>query len=224
LTQRLLLADDHPIFRAGIRRTLETEPDLEILAEVGDGASCVAQAAVLRPDVIIADVSMPNMTGFDIADWARENLPECRTIIVSMHSASAFVEKAIDSGAFGFVAKEDAVEEILAAIRFDGEGFYRSLSAGGRNVRDDMETVALPQTAEQETTALLKSLTRSELKVLTLLCNSLTSREIADALGLSPRTVQTHRNNIAIKLDIRGPHRLLEFAIRNANLIAQMSS
>lgn len=216
---RILLADDHPIFRAGVRRVVEQAPGLEVLAEVGDGASCVAQAAILKPDLIIADVSMPHMSGFDVGEWLRGNLPGCRLIMISMHSASGFVEKAKQVGASGFVAKEDAADELLAAIKAEHGSFYTSASIGGNNSLNQSFMAFEASQEDLEFSELINGLTRSELRVLQMLSQSLTSRDIAAKLGISPRTVQAHRLNISKKFDLRGPNKLLELAIRHRDRI-----
>jgi DNA-binding NarL/FixJ family response regulator len=192
---RILLADDHPIFRAGVRRVLEQEPDLQVLAEVGDGASCVAQAAILSPDLIIADVSMPHMDGFDVGEWIRQNLPQCRFIMISMYSADGFVEKAKQVGASGFVAKEDAADELLSAIRARRECFYASASAGGKGPQTQNAAIPEPRDEDLMFRDMIGGLTRSELRVLQLL--SLSSK----------------------KFDLRGPNKLLELAIRHRDQI-----
>lgn len=218
---RILLADDHPIFRAGVRRVLEQTSGLEVLAEVGDGASCVAQAAILKPDLIIADVSMPHMSGFEVGEWIRDNLPGCRLIMISMHSAGGFADKAKQVGASGFVAKEDAADELLSAIRAEEGDFYTSVSIGGNSGQAQRLAAVEIHEPDKEFRDMIRGLTRSELRVLQLLSESMTSRDIAAKLGISPRTVQAHRLNISKKFDLRGPNKLLELAIRHRDRILE---
>ncbi|MCC2095950.1 MAG: response regulator transcription factor [Hyphomicrobiales bacterium] len=211
----VLLADDHPIFRKGLKSILDASPLFELIGEAADGEACVTQAELLKPNFIVTDLKMPKMNGYDIVSWTRRNLPETHVIILSMFSDRVFVEKAMTAGAAGFVAKEDSGAELLEALTFDGE-FFISASAGKAvETRDFLRSAAFSDVSGK-----LRCLTRAERKVLQLVAQNLTSRAIAGRLGISYRTVQTHRQNIAEKLDLRGAHRLLEFALQNRDIIA----
>ena len=210
----VLLADDHPIFRAGLRHIIETDPEFSIVAEVGDGDACIAQANILKPNIIVTDLSMPGKNGFEISSWAANNLPDTRTIIVSMHSSKDYIQQGIESGAYAFIAKEDTSNDLLAAIKSSGP-FTMSASAGTKTVQPGSDLAFDIQQNVQR-------LTKSERIVLQLIAQGDTSPKIAQKLGSSPRTVQTHRQNMATKLDLKGPNSLIGFAIKNRQFIARL--
>ncbi len=207
----VLLADDHPIFRAGLRHIIEEDKAFTVVAEVGDGETCLTQAAILRPDIIVVDLSMPGKNGFEVAEWTAQNLPLTRTIIVSMHSSKEFVHKGISSGAYAFVAKEDASTELMVALR-STEPFLMSASAGS----DVINTFGSPG---QNLDEVLTQLTSAELTVLRMIAAGRTSPQIASSLGVSPRTVQTHRQNMSPKLGLKGANSLIGFALQNRDEI-----
>lgn len=210
----VLLADNHPIFRAGIRALIEEQDGYEVVGEVSDGETCIAQAELLRPDILVVDLSMPPMDGFEVARWARKQLPAATTIILTMYSGKEFVAEAKEAGARAFVSKEDAGSELIAALGQSAE-FYMSSSAGRA------EPTSLAPAAEDIPKQMLPGLSRAEMNVLKSVAQSKTSREISEVLGISVRTVQTHRRNICEKLELRGSNSLLQFAIRNRQLIEE---
>jgi DNA-binding NarL/FixJ family response regulator len=217
VTKSVLIADDHPIFRSGLRKVIEENRCYHIIGEASDGETCISQAELLKPDVLIVDLNMPRKNGLEVVEWARRHLPKCRTIIASMYSGKDFVQQAMEVGANAFVAKEDADAELLRALDGGATHFFLSSSAGRgeANLRFDGRS----DTSIQE---LISSLTGSERKVLRLVAQSMTSREIAEALGIAERTVHTHRQNICSKLDLKGSNSLLQFALRNRTAVERM--
>lgn len=209
----VLLADNHPIFRAGIRALIEAQAGYEVVADVADGAACIAQAEMLRPDILVIDLSMPEPDGFEVARWAKAHLPEAISVIVSMHSGREFVRAAKEAGAHGFVSKEDAGSDLMAAIA-STSGFFMSSSAGREEAVGPQLQLDQPSPSNP-----LAGLSRAELNVLKLVAQSNTSREISEVLGISERTVHSHRQNISAKLDLHGSNSLLQFAIRNRRMI-----
>lgn len=207
------MADNHPIFRAGIRALIEGQPDLQVVGEVADGETCVVQTGLLAPDTIVTDLSMPQRDGFEVARWAAANAPKTAIIILSMHSGGDFVAEAKKIGARGFVSKEDVGAELLAALKLDTP-FYMSSSAG----RAESEC-SIPTTS-QSPKEQLSGLSHSELNILRLVAQSKTSREISKIQGISERTVHTHRQNICTKLGLHGTNSLMQFAIGNRRYIA----
>jgi DNA-binding NarL/FixJ family response regulator len=161
---------------------------------------------------------MPGKNGFEVAEWARQNLPACRTIIVSMYSGKEFVQQAMEVGASAFVAKEDADAELLKALDCGATSFFLSSSAGRGEAR-----LHFGGSSDSKVQELISSLTGSEKKVLRLVAQSMTSREIAETLGIGERTVHTHRQNICSKLELKGSNSLLQFAIRNRGVVDRMS-
>lgn len=210
----VLLADDHPLFRAGLRHVLEEHADMRVVAEARDGDACIAQIELLRPDAVVLDLALPVRSGFDVIEWTRLHMPRVACVVMSMHADKAFVQRARQCGARGFVAKEDAADEVVRALRQSDGPFYLSGSAGRSGA------VAPPRMdpfddEDASARGALRTLTPAERRVLALIAKSLTTREIAGRLHLSQNTVQAHRYNIARKLGLSGANRLIEFAIRH---------
>jgi DNA-binding NarL/FixJ family response regulator len=215
MMKTVLIADDHPIFRSGLRKVIEESRSYRIVGEASDGETCIAQIEILKPDVVVVDLNMPKRNGFEVATWVRENLPTCHTVIISMHSGKDFAQQAKTIGACAFVAKEDTDSELLRALEMTGSAeFFMSSSSGRTEMQAGFGAASAGRARE-----LLSGLTGAERKVLRLVAQSLTSREIAEDLGIGERTVHTHRQNICEKLELKGPNSLLQFAIRNRNLI-----
>ncbi|MCC6949755.1 MAG: response regulator transcription factor [Bradyrhizobiaceae bacterium] len=218
MKKSVLIADDHPIFRSGLRKVIEESRVYDVIGEVNDGETCVAQAELLKPDIMIVDLNMPRRNGFAVVEWARRNLPRCRTIVVSMYSGKDFVQQAMEIGASAFVAKEDADAELLKALDGGGTSFFLSSSAGRGEAPPGFGSHSDSKAQE-----LISSLTGAEKKVLRLVAQSMTSRDIANALGIGERTVHTHRQNISSKLELKGSNSLLQFAIRNRSVVERMT-
>lgn len=210
----VIVCDDHPLFRSGVVACLAGGPDIEVVATAADGQACVAKLEIYRPSVLVADLSMPLMSGFEVLEWARANQPALRVLILSMHAELAYVRRARELGAAGFMAKDDAEAELLAAIRARPDVFYTSGSIGRTQMaRPLLNDVALGSA--------LHRVSEAEMKVLVLLTENLTSRQIAERLHLSVRTVQAHRISLSKKLDARGPNKLLELALRRRDVILE---
>ena len=201
-----IVCDDHPLVRSGVVTCLASDPAIEVVATAVDGQSCVTKLGLYAPAILVADLSMPVMNGFEVLEWARTNQPGLRTFILSMHNDLAYVRRAQDLGAAGFIAKEDTETDLLAAIRTSPGVFYTSGSIG-------RPQALRPLAANTELGDALRYVTEAEMKVLVLLTENLTSRQIAERLHLSVRTVQAHRVSLAEKLGIRGANKLLELAL-----------
>ena len=201
----IVLADDHPGFRAGVRQYLEAGGRHVIVGECSDGTTCLDRLRALRPDWAIIDLAMPGLTGFQILEAVRGLDLPTRTIILSMHAETAYSERARQLGASGFIAKEDALTEVDSALAMPPGTFFQSRAVGH----------SIEISLDSDDGALLATLTAAERRIVTQIANGLTSKEIARANGISPRTVQAHRRNIADKLDLHGPNKLIEFAVRN---------
>ncbi|WP_136660836.1 response regulator transcription factor [Nitratireductor sp. XY-223] len=206
--KRVVIADDHPIFRAGLRRIVE-EDGHEVVAEASDGNSCITSLEITRPDVVVLDLAMPGVDGYQVLEWARDNMPSLIAVIISMHSSRAFATKARELGARAFVAKEDASDEIHNALLTPKGVFYLSASVGGKGL-----PVPDPTSEARGDGPDVGSLTPAERRVFDLVGQSLTSREIGKRLNLSYRTVQTHRQRINQKLGLAGPNSLVRFALQ----------
>ena len=206
----ILIADDHPIFRAGLRQIIEEE-GYRIVAEAGDGKTCISSAEITKPHVVILDLAMPELDGYEVLRWIRKNLPDTIVIIVSMHSSNAYAKKAKELGARAFVAKEDAASEIHDALITPPGIFYRSASVGGRRQLQPELDQTQPPAVD------LGILTQAERRIFDLVGRSLTSQQIAERLNVSHRTVQTHRANISAKLGARGHNGLYILASQFRN-------
>jgi DNA-binding NarL/FixJ family response regulator len=205
----ILLADDHAVVRRGLRLVLESEPDMRVVAEVGDGAEAVRRAVHEDVDLAVLDITMPGMTGIQAAQELSRLRPRLRTLILSMHDSEQYFLEAIRAGASGYVLKSVADHDLITACRaaMRGEPFVypaveRSLL--GRALADDESSAVL---------------TGRESQILALIADGHTSREIADMLVISPRTVERHRENLRHKLGLRNRVDLTRYAIR-AGLIS----
>ena len=204
----VLIADDHPIFRKGLREVIESDARLKVLAEASDGEAAIACLDELRPQVAVLDIDMPGKDGFAIADHVRTHELPTGIIFLTMHANEEIFNTALDAGVKGYVLKEDGAGGILRAIRAVAAGEnYISPELATHLVRRSRQASALVRQKPA-----LASLTATEQRVLKMIAEYKTSREIADALHISFRTVERHRANICEKLDLKGSHALLKFA------------
>jgi DNA-binding NarL/FixJ family response regulator len=206
LVTRILIADDHPIVRSGLRRVLDAQPDLRVVAEATDGAEAVEKALAEDVNLAILDVSMPRMTGIQAATELSRRKPEMRLLMLSMYDSEQYLFEALKAGASGYVLKSGADEDIVDACRatMRGESFLYP-SAVNTLVRDYIDR------RENEQPDIL---TPRELEVLKLIAEANTSKEIAEELVISVKTVERHRQNILDKLGLRDRVELTRYAIR----------
>ena len=212
---KIVIVDDHPLFRSGLRQVVENDPTLMLVGEASDGESALKLILEKQPDVAVLDVNLPDVNGFEIARRLQGKRLPTRIIILTMHKDEETCNRALDIGAKGFVLKENAVEEILKAIAAVAAGeHYLSSSISGYLIRRRSRAEAL---ANQKPG--LDDLTKAERRILKLIAEKKTSREIAAELFISPRTVEAHRANICTKLALSGSHSLLQFALENRSAI-----
>ena len=203
---QILVADDHPIVRQGLRHTIEAEDGLEIVCEAGDGEETLAAVRKFQPQIVILDIDLPKLDGFQVMDAMREQKIESRVIFLTVHREESFLRKALSLGAAGYVLKDCAVTDILAAIRAASEGLPFISPA--------MTTYLLKaQSATGKEN--LESLTPAERRVLRLIAQYKTTQEIAETLCVSPRTIESHRATITHKLGLRGSHSLMRYALQH---------
>lgn len=206
---RVLVADDHAIVREGIRHVLQKEPGFEVVAEAATGDEALAQALEIRPDVAVLDITMPGRSGLEVAAALHDQLPDTRVLILSMHDNPEYVLEAVRAGAHAYLLKDSAATELRTAVRavHAGEAYYSPPIAGklSEAVRGELEST-------QQTQA-LDALTGREREVLLGIVQGQTNKEIAAALGISHRTVETHRESVMRKLRIRTVAGLTRFAM-----------
>lgn len=203
---RIIIADDHPVFLAGLRAVVESEPDIEIVGEASDGDRALTMVKELRPDVAVVDIGMPKLDGIALlAETERQRL-STRVIFMTMYRERKLYERGMAMGLSGYVLKDSASSDLIEAIK--------SVRSGERFVSPDLLSYF---TENQSRTGELRSTTEqlsaSEMRILSLIAQYKTSRQIADALYISPRTVETHRTNICQKLGLAGRHALMKYAL-----------
>lgn len=206
---RVLLADDHALVRTGIRRILEAEGDLEVVAEAADGAEAVELTVSHRPDLAVLDVSMPRRTGLQAAREIARRRPDTRMLMLSMHDNEQYFFSALQAGANGYVLKSAADQDLVAAIRaaIRGESFLYA-GVAGTLVRDYLDRIRRGEPIPRAV------LTVREDEVVKLIAEGQSNREIANTLVISPKTVERHRANVLAKLGMRDRVELTRYAIR----------
>jgi DNA-binding NarL/FixJ family response regulator len=207
----VLIADDHPVFRGGLRHVIESAPGLQVVAEAENGAVALRLLAEMRPRVAVLDVDMPEVDGFEVVRTARRQHIEVAVVFLTMHKDEDVLNEALSLGVRGFIVKDSAVNDIAESIRAVAAGqFFISPSMSGLLVRHYAAANALVNERPG-----LKALTATELRVLQLLADHKTNKEIAQEMFVSHRTVENHRANICQKLDLSGTHALVKFAVEN---------
>jgi DNA-binding NarL/FixJ family response regulator len=204
---RVLVADDHTIVRTGIRHVLESEAGFEVVGEAANGSEALSLVAELRPDVVVLDISMPGESGLKVAARLRDSSPEPRVLVLSMHDNAEYVLESVRAGADGYLLKDTAVAELRSAIRAvcRGESYFSPPIAG--RLRDALRGEPLKPAGT------LDQLTGREREVLLGVVRGKTNKEIATQLGISHRTVETHRESLMRKLQIRTVAELTRFAL-----------
>jgi two-component system, NarL family, invasion response regulator UvrY len=204
---KVLLADDHSIVRAGLRRLVEESTDMEVVAEAADGDEAIRLIRASQPDVAVIDLSMPHIDGLEVISRIHPEFPDLPILVLTMHAENQYVVRAIESGAMGYITKQSAPEQLVKAIR--------KVVGGTRYLTDDAtESLALrvSRGAQRST---LDELSTRELQVLRRLALGHTNREIAAAYNISIKTVDTYRFRLLKKLDLRNNAELSRFAIQN---------
>jgi DNA-binding NarL/FixJ family response regulator len=203
---RILLADDHAVVRQGFGRILAAQSDLEVIGEAGNGREAVELAEQLKPDVVVMDVSMPELNGIEATRRLMKAAPRTRVLALSMHKDSVYVREILRAGAQGFLLKDANDLDLLAAVRAVGQGQgYISPSVSEAVLSDYRKHVTDP----------IDLLTSREREVLQLIAEGKTNKEIAAALNLSVYTVDAHRGRIMEKLNLHSTGEIVRFAMRN---------
>lgn len=205
---RLLIVDDHPIFRRGLREIIGERPDFRIVGEASDGDTGIRLVAERKPDIVLLDIDMPQSNGLVMARALNRNNSPARIVFLTMYRDEEIFNAAMDLGVKAYVLKENAADDILKALEKVADGgmfISESLFELGKKRRDRVQSLLLSKPQIDE-------LTHAERRILKLIAEDRTSKEIADLLKISVKTVENHRLNICQKLNIHGSHSLLKFA------------
>jgi DNA-binding NarL/FixJ family response regulator len=206
---RILLADDHALFRAGVRSLLRGVPGFKVVAEAGDGREALRLVAKRRPDVVLMDITMPGLNGLDAAARVAADFPDIGIVVVSMHADQAFVRRAFQVGARGYLLKHAGRPELELAIRTVARGDTYLSRAIAKSVTSDYVERARQATSPEE------QLTARQREILQLIAEGYTSKAIAERLRVSVKTVEAHRGRLMDRLAIRDVAGLVRWAIRN---------
>jgi len=208
---RVLIADDHPVFRKGLILAVGAESSIEIIGEAGNGNDALRLSEELLPDVIVLDIEMPGMTGLQVAEEIIKRHLPVDIVFLTMYKEEDMFNEAMDMGVKGYVLKESAVIDIVNSIKTVANGrYFLSPSISEHLVtRSDRARLLMKKKPQ------LENLTKTERKVMRMISENKTSKEIGEELNTSFRTVENHRSNICNKLEIHGSHALLKFAIEN---------
>jgi DNA-binding NarL/FixJ family response regulator len=204
---RVVLADDHNLVRAGVRTILEAQPGFEVVGEAASGSEALQTLASTPADVLVLDLSMPDMDGFETLLRVKRDHPAIKVLVLTMHTDAEYVARALRHGTDGYLLKDSAVNDLVAAIEavMSGGSYYSPA------VQDEIGRMLREGPAPSRP---LDLLTEREREVLRLVAQGLSTKEIAAQFDISPRTVDTHRANLMRKLDIRSVARLTQFALR----------
>ena len=207
---RLMIGDDHTLMRQGLRKILEERHDWEIVAEAGDGRTAVREALTLQPDVAILDIGMPLLNGIDATAQIVRKLPSVQVLILSMHDDEAYVTRAVRAGARGYLLKDSAGADLIAAVAAvaSGKSYFSPLVA--KVVLDEY----VRRLADKGIVDRYESLSEREREIFQLVAEGRSTREVAELLSVSPATVETHRAHILQKLDVHNIAELVLFAVR----------
>lgn len=207
---RLLIGDDHTLFRHGLRRILEDRKDWEIVAEADDGRSAVRKAVALKPDVAILDIGMPQLNGIDATRQIMRKVPGVRVLILSMHSDETYVTRALNAGATGYILKDSAGKDLLRAVAAVAEGRSFFSPSVSKLMLDDF----VRRAAKTEVADRYETLSDREREILQLVAEGRSNKEVAALLEISPATVETHRARVLQKLDVHNTAELVLYAVR----------
>jgi two-component system response regulator NreC len=205
---RVLLADDHAVLRAGLKMLLESQPDITVVGEAGDGKTTLNLVTSLLPDVLLLDVGMPGMDGLGVLQAIRVDVPHCRVLLLTMHEEEAILRAALRAGASGYMLKKAAEAELLTAIRAVARGeAYVDPALTRTMIEGYLESAEAAKATEQ-----MDGLTTREVEVLRLVAEGYSNKEVAEKLVLSVKTIETHKAHIAGKLGVKSRVEWLRYA------------
>jgi len=208
----VLIVDDHPLFREGLKSLLADRSGFEVIGEAGTGREALLKAEELRPDLVVMDLSLPDQSGIDVTRSMRGLLSETRIMMLSMHAEIDYITEAFQAGATGYVVKESASERLIECLETVSRGeYFIDASLSHQVAKNLMES---GEKAAKITDAGYGTLTSREQQVMRLIAEGLTTKKIAKKLFISPKTVENHRTNIMNKLDLHSAMALVRYAAR----------
>jgi DNA-binding NarL/FixJ family response regulator len=206
--QRILLADDHEVVRAGLKTLVGEQPDMEVVGEAGDGLTALQESIALRPDIVVMDVSMPGLSGAEVTDRLKQSVPDVKVLALTVHEDKGYLHRLLQAGASGYVLKRAASVELIHAIRVVAAGrVYIDPTLAGRLVGDLVRRKPARGTAEGEV------LSEREIEVVKLVAMGFNNREIAGQLDISVKTVETHKTHALEKLGLHSRAGLVRYAL-----------
>ena len=200
-----IIADDHPIVRQGLRLAIERESRFKVIAEASDGETAVKLVKDLQPNIVVLDVDMPKMDGFSAAREISKQNPATKIIFLTFHGEEDYLNAALEAGASGYLLKDGAINEVITCLE--------AVAEGKNYITPTLTNYLVNRVRRPKEPSGIEALTPTERQILKLLAEYKTSKEIARELFISPHTVNTHRANIALKLDLHGSHALMKFAL-----------
>jgi two-component system response regulator NreC len=214
---RLLIVDDHPVVRAGLRTLLGAQPDIEVVGEADDGATAIERCLELRPDVVVMDITMKGMSGLESTREIMSRLPEIKVLVLTMHENEEYLRQMLEIGATGYVLKQAVDTELAVAIRAVQRGEVYLYSSFTKVLLGDLSGGEEAHDAQMGTSD-YELLSRREREVLRFVSLGYTNRQIADQLFLSVKTVETYRSRVMDKLGLRSRAALVRYALRQGLL------
>lgn len=209
---RILIIDDHPLFRLGLKSIIARNPDYDIVGEAGNGREALPLVEESNPDLVIVDISLPDVSGIDLTRQIRELVPNTRVLIVSMHAKPEYITEAFQAGATGYVTKESAESRLLQGLEAVNKGEYFLDDLVARQVVEML--MEGPSKEAKLTNAAYQSLTPREQEILVLLAEGLSAKEVGEKLFISPKTVENHRTKIMGKLNLHTTVDLMRYALK----------
>lgn len=215
MTVKILLVDDHPMIRHGLKNLLKDEADFQVVGEASDGLEALREIDLRKPDILVIDLMMPNLNGLEVLPQVKKLSPATRIIVFSMQSADLYVMEAFRAGAMGYLLKDTGAGEIVAAIQSVIQG-NRYISERISNLLSSIDTIDSNSPPD-----LYETLTTREREVLQMAAEGKSSTEIGEALVISPRTVEIHRGKVLKKLGLRNHAELIRYAIRRGIILME---
>lgn len=208
---KIILVDDHQMFRDGVKSVLSDEENIDLVGEVGNAKDLYELLKTTNPDLIITDISMPDISGIELSKFVSENYPEINILILSMHSNVEFITKSLAAGANGYLPKDTSMKELLEAINaiYKGETYFN------KNISDTLLKSIVGKAKPSKENAKNETLTKREREIISHVVDGLSNKEIACKLFISIRTVDSHKNNIMQKLNLKSSVELVKYAIKN---------